>query len=43
MQQDVQFKSKKTGFDDVELVHNAVPGINRDDVDLSAKLFGHDL
>jgi isopentenyl-diphosphate Delta-isomerase len=43
MQQNVQFKSKKTGFDDVELVHNAVPGINRDDVDLSVKLFGHDL
>ena len=43
MQQDVQFKTKKTGFDDVELVHNAIPGINRDDVDLSVKLFGHDL
>ena len=43
MQQDVQFKSKKTGFDDVELVHNAVPGINRDDVDLAVKLFGHEL
>ena len=43
MQQDVQFKTKKTGFDDVELVHNAIPGINRDDVDLSVKMFGHDL
>ncbi|HLE65029.1 MAG TPA: alpha-hydroxy-acid oxidizing protein, partial [Candidatus Bathyarchaeia archaeon] len=43
MQQDVQFKTKKTGFDDVELVHSAIPGINRDDVDLSVKLFGHDL
>ena len=43
MQQDVQFKTKKTGFDDVELVHNPIPGVNRDDVDLSVKLFGHDL
>jgi len=43
MQQDVQFKAKKTGFDDVELVHNAIPGINRDDVDLSVKLFGREL
>src|SRR6266851_9755194 len=40
LQQDVQFRTKKTGFDDVELVHNAVPGINRDDVDLRVKLFG---
>ena len=43
MHQDVQFKTKKTGFDDVELVHNAVPGINRDDVDLGVKLFGREL
>src|SRR2546426_8785130 len=43
MQQDVQFRTKKTGFDDVELVHNALPGINREDVDLSVKLFGHEL
>jgi isopentenyl-diphosphate Delta-isomerase len=43
MQQDVQFKTKKTGFEDVELVHNAIPGINRDDVDLGVKLFGRDL
>ncbi len=43
MQQDVQFRAKKTGFDDVELVHNAVPGINRDDVDLSVKMFGHEM
>ncbi len=43
MQQDVQFKAKKTGFDDVELVHNAIHNIDRDDVDLSVKLFGHQL
>jgi len=41
MQQDVQFRTKKTGFDDVELVHNAIPGIDRDDVNLSVDLFGH--
>lgn len=43
MQQDVQFKTKRTGFDDVELVHNSLPGINRDDVDLSVTLLGHKL
>jgi len=43
MQQDVQFRTKKTGFDDVELVHNALPAINRDDVDLSVRLFDHEL
>ncbi len=43
MQQDVQFKTKKTGFDDVELVHNAIHDIDRDDVELSVKLFEHQL
>ena len=43
MQQDVQFKTKRTGFDDVELVHNAVPSINREDVDLRIRLFGRQL
>ncbi len=43
MHQDVQFKVKRTGFDDIELVHNAIPGIDRDEVDLSVKLFGHGL
>lgn len=43
MQQDVQFKTKKTGFEDVELVHNAISDINRDKVDLSVKLFGKEL
>src|SRR2546428_4934228 len=43
MQQDVQFRTTKTGFDDVELVHNAIPAIIRDDVDLSVRLFDHEL
>jgi isopentenyl-diphosphate delta-isomerase len=32
-----------TGFDDVRLVHKALPEINRDEIDLSTELFGHKL
>jgi isopentenyl-diphosphate delta-isomerase len=32
-----------TGFDDVFLVHMALPEIDREDVDVSAELFGHRL
>jgi isopentenyl-diphosphate delta-isomerase len=30
-----------TGFDDVRLVHRALPEIDRDEIDLSSELFGH--
>ena len=32
-----------TGFDDVFLVHNALPEIDREDVDVTTELFGHKL
>ena len=30
-----------TGFDDVRLVHKALPEIDRDEIDLSTEIFGH--
>jgi len=30
-----------TGFDDVRLIHKALPEIDRDEIDLSIELFGH--
>jgi isopentenyl-diphosphate delta-isomerase len=30
-----------TGFDDVRLIHRALPEIDRDEIDLSTELFGH--
>lgn len=30
-----------TGFDDVRLIHKALPEIDRDEIDLSTELFGH--
>jgi isopentenyl-diphosphate delta-isomerase len=32
-----------TGFDDVRLIHKALPEISREDIDLSTELFGHKL
>ncbi|WIV68692.1 type 2 isopentenyl-diphosphate Delta-isomerase [Natrialbaceae archaeon AArc-T1-2] len=32
-----------TGFEDVELVHEALPEIHRDEIDTSISLFGHEL
>ena len=32
-----------TGFDDVSLVHNALPELDREEIDLSCDLFGHRL
>jgi len=39
----VAFQSKTTLFEDVQLVHNALPEIHRDEVDLSTKLVGKTL
>jgi len=30
-----------TGFDDVRLIHRALPEVDRDEIDLSTELFGH--
>lgn len=32
-----------TGFDDIRLIHKALPEIDRDEIDLSTDLFGHKL
>lgn len=36
----VQFREKSSGFECVELVHKAVPDVDRDGVDCSTRLFG---
>lgn len=40
---DVQYKDKKTGFGDVELIHNTLPEISKEDIDISTNVFGKKL
>ena len=40
---DVEFKNKTTGFEDIELIHNVLPDINKDEIDLSTSVFGKKL
>ena len=40
---DVEFKNKTTGFEDIELIHNALPEINKNTIDLSTTAFGKKL
>lgn len=40
---DVQYKDKTTGFEDIELIHRALPEIDMDDIDLSINLLGKEL
>ncbi len=40
---DVEFKNKTTGFEDVELIHKALPEINKNTIDLSISTFGKKL
>ncbi len=40
---DVQYKNKKTGFEDIEFIHRALPEINKEKIDLSTELFGNEL
>ncbi|MEM3555889.1 MAG: type 2 isopentenyl-diphosphate Delta-isomerase [Candidatus Micrarchaeia archaeon] len=39
----VEFSRKSTGFEDVELIHNALPELNLDEVDVSCEFFGKKL
>ena len=40
---DVEFKNKTTGFEDIELIHNVLPEVNKQDIDLSTSVFGKKL
>ena len=40
---DVEFKNKTTGFEDIELIHNVLPEINKEEIDLSTSVFGKKL
>ena len=40
---DVEFKDKTTGFEDIELIHNVLPEIDKQEIDLSTEAFGKKL
>ena len=40
---DVEFKNKTTGFEDIELIHNVLPEIDKNEIDLSSEVFGKKL
>lgn len=40
LEKDVSFKEKTTGFEDVELVYQAIPEINKEDIDLRTNFLG---
>jgi isopentenyl-diphosphate delta-isomerase len=42
LNRDVQAHAS-TGFDDISLVHNALPELDREEIDLSCEMFGHKL
>jgi isopentenyl-diphosphate delta-isomerase len=41
--EDVTYKYKRTGFNDIELLHKALPEINKDKIDISTNAFGKKL
>ena len=40
---DVNYKNKSTGFEDIELIHKALPEVHKADIDLSTDVFGKKL
>ncbi|PKL68696.1 MAG: type 2 isopentenyl-diphosphate Delta-isomerase [Methanobacteriales archaeon HGW-Methanobacteriales-1] len=40
---DVQYKNKKTGFNDIEFIHRALPELNKEKIDLSTEILGKEL
>ncbi|WP_406534589.1 type 2 isopentenyl-diphosphate Delta-isomerase [Methanobrevibacter sp.] len=40
---DVEFKDKTNGFEDIELIHNVLPEIDKQEIDLSTDAFGKKL
>jgi isopentenyl-diphosphate delta-isomerase len=43
LDQDVQARTIGTGFEDIHLIHRALPRTSFEETDLSTELFGHDL
>ena len=43
MTENVQARKVTTGLDDIHLLHKAIPGIARDEIDLGTSLFNHKL
>jgi len=40
---DVQYQNKKTGFEDIELIHKTLPEIDKGKIDISTNVFGKKL
>jgi isopentenyl-diphosphate delta-isomerase len=40
LNEQVEFRTKRTGLERYEFVHQALPGINKNEIDISTKLFG---
>ncbi|MGC9517409.1 MAG: type 2 isopentenyl-diphosphate Delta-isomerase [Methanomicrobiales archaeon] len=40
---DVEYKNKKTGFSDIELIHRALPEISKEEIDISSNFLGNKL
>jgi len=43
LNEDVEFKKVSTGFEDYQFIHQALPEIDLDSIDLSTSLFGKKL
>lgn len=41
LNRDVQSKTVSSGFEDVNFIHRSLPELNKNNIDLSTKLFGH--
>ena len=41
LNRDVEAKKITTGFEDVFLIHRALPELNLEEIDLSTEVFGH--
>ncbi|MDI6723286.1 MAG: type 2 isopentenyl-diphosphate Delta-isomerase [Methanobacterium sp.] len=37
---DVEYKRKRTGFEDIELIHKALPEVDKEEIDISIDFFG---
>lgn len=39
----VNYKNKTTGFEDIDLIHRALPEVNKEEIDISTEVFGKKL